>query len=261
MSEKITDKPEAVDELIGTGSEIAGGAAGAAIGFFTGGPGGAVIGGAAGPFLSKVFRNMASEIGQRILGHREKERVGAAIAYAAVKIRENLAAGKQPRQDDFFKPHPGDRSAAEEIVEGVLLTAQKEWQEKKLRFHGFLLANIAFNPVDRPLANLLVRTSERISYRQMCLLNIFANKHNFPLRQTNYREIGTISPPLGPLLQEVYDLYLQAMVHGSGEAWISVGDINPSKVEVQGTGGMLYNWMELGNLDSKDVAEVAKILS
>ena len=49
-----------------------------------------------------------------------------------------------------------DRSFADEIIEGVLLAAQREYQEKKLPLYGNLLTNIAFrSDIDRVTANRL----------------------------------------------------------------------------------------------------------
>jgi hypothetical protein len=47
----------------------------------------------------------------------------------------------------IFRIAPDDRGVAREILEGVLLAAQKERQEKKVTLYGNLYANIAFDPV------------------------------------------------------------------------------------------------------------------
>jgi hypothetical protein len=46
---------------------------------------------------------------------------------ARMKNTEKIDKGMQLRQDDFFSQQPG-RSSAEEIVEGVLLAAQREYE-------------------------------------------------------------------------------------------------------------------------------------
>jgi len=144
MTDQSDTKSDALNSLIGIGSDIAGGVAGAAIGLIAAGPEGAVAGGAASPLIKHTLRRIAIEIKQRILGQREVIRIGATLAYAAAKIKEKIEAGQQIREDDFFKEQEGERPAAEEIAEGVLLAAQREHQEKKLQFYGNLLANIVF---------------------------------------------------------------------------------------------------------------------
>jgi hypothetical protein len=265
MTKRKKGKSEPVDDLIEIGSDIAGGTAGAALGFFTAGPAGAVLGGATAPLLVHTFRKMASEIRHRYLGVREEVRIGATIAFAARKIQENIANGQQIRQDGFFETQPGERAAAEEVLEALLLVAQREHQEKKLPFYGNLLANIAFHhEIDRAYANLLIRLGDQISYRQMCLLVLFASqrKDGYHLRQEDYRSASTTADTIA-LLQEIYELYSQGMLNASGEALLGIGDVKPAKMKVQGTGAMLCNLMELWRIESlreEDLIETAILL-
>src|ERR1700722_11432935 len=97
------EKNENLNSLIKTGSEITGVAAGGALGFLAGGAFGAAAGGTAGGLLSKRLEKLGTEIKKRFLGPREEIRVGAALTFAANKIKENLDAGKKYRNDDFFQ--------------------------------------------------------------------------------------------------------------------------------------------------------------
>src|ERR1051326_659774 len=66
------------------------------------------------------------------------------------------------------------RSTAEEIAEAVLVAAERDHEERKLRYYGNLLANLAFSDgIDRAEANLLTRLAQGLSYAQLCLLSIF----------------------------------------------------------------------------------------
>ncbi len=62
----------------------------------------AVGGAAAGVLVSRALRQLGSEIQQRLLGPRQRVRVGAAFAIAAETIAGRLEAGERPRSDDFF---------------------------------------------------------------------------------------------------------------------------------------------------------------
>ena len=124
------------------GSDIAGAATGSAIGFLTGGPGGAAIGGATGVIISKSL----SDITDRLLSNREKMRVGATATFALTKIKSRLDSGDKLRNDGFFEEKEGGRPDAEEIFEGVLLKAKNEHEEKKAKILGNIFANIAFLP-------------------------------------------------------------------------------------------------------------------
>jgi hypothetical protein len=94
----------------------------------------------------------------RMLGQRERVRVGAVVVYSYEKFQENIKDGQPLRQDGFFVDAFGERPADKEIFEGIMIAAQRERQEKKLRFLGNLVANIAFHPeYDRAHANHLIK--------------------------------------------------------------------------------------------------------
>jgi hypothetical protein len=88
------EEDERVIDIVETGSEIAGATTGAALGLLVGGPAGAVAGAAAGPVAARTLRGLAAEFRERVLGHREEVRVGAAIAFASDKLREKLDAAR-----------------------------------------------------------------------------------------------------------------------------------------------------------------------
>jgi len=262
VSEKEKNESKDLENLINAGSEISGGAVGGVLGFLMAGPVGAAVGGAAGPVLTRTINFVAQEIKNRVLGKREEARIGATIVFASQKIQENLKEGQQVRNDDFFTKDSTHRSAAEEILEGVLLASQQEHEEKKLKYVGNLLANIAFHPeIDRAQANLLVRLAERLSYRQLCLLFLFAPKGNpMNLKSGDYRTGGIKGTQKISLLQEIYDMYQQAMLNCGDSALIDISDIDPSRMKTHGMGGWLYQLMELKTISMDDIKASANLL-
>src|SRR5215212_4639843 len=84
---KDRDNDEQIRDLIETGTDITGGAVGAAAGLLIGGPAGAL-----------ALRYLASEFTHRVLGQREEARVGAVLEFAAEKIQQNIEQGQQVRQ-------------------------------------------------------------------------------------------------------------------------------------------------------------------
>jgi len=249
--------------LLEAGTDIAGGTAGALIGLGLGGPIGVVAEGAGGPALARTALYLASEIKRRMLSKREEQRIGAAIIFAGEKIRENRESGQQVRQDDFFREQPDDRAAAEEIFESVLLAAQREPQEKKLRYYGTLVANIAFHPeISREQANLLTKLAENLSYQQLCLLAVFANNDRWgqSLRQDSYNDGGLSSDDEIAAVQEAYELYSQSLVNCGGDALIGLTHVIPSQMQTQGFGSTLYALMELWEINSYDLDRVIQLL-
>lgn len=250
-----------VVELLGAGSEVAGGVAGAAIGVMAAGPVGGLIGGGVGPIVAYALKKLGNEIHRRLLSPREQQRIGGVIAYAVQRIKEKLDAGEQVRSDGFFASDANSRAPAEEIYEGIILAAQREHEEKKLPFMGNLMANLAFHPeIDRGYANFLVRLAENLSYRQLCLLFVFALNDKSGLRQTSYRGITSFAPLLLGILQEAMELSQWDMI-GSGEANLGFYDIAPGKTATQAAGAHLFNLMELIRLPISDVQALASILA
>ena len=140
--------------LVEGGAEIAGGAVGGALGFLAGGPGGAAVLGAAGVATALAFKHAGSEIADRLLGPRERKRLGGVLALAASEIAARIQAGESPRQDGFFDSAPGS-AAGEEVVESILQKSQREPEEKKLPYMARLLASISFDDtISAELAHL-----------------------------------------------------------------------------------------------------------
>ena len=105
--------------LIEGSTELAGAAAGAAVGLI-GGPVGAFAGAGAGVVMTRVLKRVGADIQRRLLGPRQRIRIGAAFAFAVDEIAERLAAGETPRSD-WARGEDDRRPEAEEILEGVLL--------------------------------------------------------------------------------------------------------------------------------------------
>jgi len=104
-----------------------GAGAGGVLGFFIGGPAGAATGGVVGALVPDLLQKAGEEFSQRVLGKREEFRIGTTMFYAATRIKERIENGEAIRDDDFFDNNGVNRSVSEEIVEGILLTAQKEY--------------------------------------------------------------------------------------------------------------------------------------
>jgi hypothetical protein len=269
-------KPETADpegthyrRLMEAGADITGNLAGSALGFLVAGPAGALAGAAASPIVKHLVA-LASDVIRRTMSTRETKRIGATLAFAAAKIQEKLDSGQQPRDDGFFASDSHQRAAADEIAEGVVIAAQREHEEKKLKFYGNLLANLAFVPgIDRGYSNFLLKSAENLSYRQLCLLALFVLKNSIQgghLRQTSYRPAqGTqnVNIPLTtvPLLYEIFDLYSRGLISGGGGALLGLTDINPSEIVVQGAGSVLVNLMELLTIDLPDLNALIPALS
>ena len=167
-----------IERLLERGNEmLVGGAAAVtsgAVAFLLGeGPESRAVGGIASKGIEIALRNVGSDISERQLGSREEIRVGAAYAIAAAEISLRLKNGDALRDDDFFDKRQTGRSDAEEVAEGVLLKVQREPEEKKIPYMGYLLSSVAFDPqISVQLAHQLTKIPEQLTYRQLCILRL-----------------------------------------------------------------------------------------
>jgi hypothetical protein len=261
MSEQIEvgdKKKKDISDLIDGGIEIAGGAVGGALGFFAGGPVAAAALGAAGAAAAKVLKNIGQEVSERLLGPREKVRIGAVLAIAAAEINKRIVSGEKVRTDGFFDEKPSGRPDAEEVAESVLLKSQREPEEKKVPYMGHLLSGVAFDPqISVHMAHQITKAAEQLTYRQLCILKLAVTKQVWGLRDGDYRGQSSFSKELYQVLYECIDLYYRGFINFGGEVAFGPTDIKPGKMMVQGLGADIYNLMRLVTIPEEDIAPIA----
>ena len=239
------------------------GAVGAAIGLL-GGPPGAVLGGFVGGAFSTAVKKLASEMDKRFMGPREQARVGVVCALGAAEIVERINAGDKLREDGFFEEGEAGRSDAEEVWESLLSKCQREASERKLPYMGHLFAALAFDgTIDLDLAHQIISEAERLSYRQLCIVRVFAVRESFNLKSEPYvsrgRETVGLSKKRYAVLLECFNLYNRGFL-GSPNTALTVPQIVPSELRVQGIGVVIHNLMRLDLIPEKDLSAVAKRL-
>ncbi len=257
-------KDEMIEFLIESGSEITGATTGAVIGGAVAGPAGAMLGIAGGKAVEKVFSKLGSEIKNRVLSKRESNKIGATATYALEKIEENIKNGKKLRDDGFFNDDDTNRSTADEIVEGIMFSAQREHEEKKLKYYGNLIANIAFDKtISREQSNQLINIAKRLTYRQIKLINLFAINQQLPikiLKKDSYVNNGVSGYILISVLQDTLELYNIGLVGGNGSVILEMPYIVPADIRVQGMGAILYNLMELSTMPYTELQDLINVL-
>lgn len=255
-----------VRRILDTGTQIVGASAGAYLGLLTGlGPTGTAVSGAAfGPVITQGL----VELGRRVLGPRQEARVGATAFYIADRIQHRLDAGEPLRDDGFFGADGGDRTAADEVLEGVLIKAGEAYEEKKIRWLSNLFASVAFDASISPSrANHLVSLAGDLNYRQLVLISIIGQQHKDGplLRNANARGDAGLgirrNDEAMAILTEMYDLVQRGIAHQMSEIWMVGPDMGkPGDVRLNHSGAMLYNLMELGMMDRAEWLEVVRVL-
>ena len=248
--------------LINKGTEILGGAAGSAVGTVIGsllaGPGGALVGGGIGAAATMTFRAVGHDLSSRLLSPREQARVGGVFTLAAAEIVERCKNGESIRDDGFFDTGGGGRTDAEEVWESTLLKSQREPEEKKLPYMAHLLANLAFDTeISAAMAHQMTKAAESMTYRQLCILQLSANKERFSLRKRSYEGQDSFSKDLYQLIFEYYDLYNRGLINFRGTLAASLVDVNPGAATPQALGVDIYNQMRLCLIPNDELTPIA----
>lgn len=225
----------------------AGAVASAAVGTAVAGPAGVVGGALLGSMIDHAFTKIGEEISKRSLGPAENKRVGSVLNQAEIIVSERMSRGDELRVDGFVESGSDDRPASEELLEGFLLSAQKEYEEKKLPYLSRLYANLLFAPeVSRPTANRLLKIANELTYRQLVILHVLATMLNLKadlLKQASYGSVAGAENVA--VASEIYELYRMSLI-GSSEVIFDAAGINPSSLSIIGFGANLVNLMELG---------------
>ena len=271
-SEKNAEGKHSIERLLERGTEIlAGGAAAVtsgAVAFLLGeGPEARAIGGIASKGIEMALRNVGSDISERQLGAREEIRVGAAFAFAAAEIKRRLDEGDELRNDDFFDEKLSRRSDAEEVMESVLLKAQREPEEKKIPYMGYLFSSIAFDSeISAQMAHQLTKSAEDLTYRQLCILRLCDAKDKYQLRDRHYNDPTSCNKSLYQILHECHNLYQSGFIYhkgtlsvGGSEAFVPT-DLNPRSMILNGLGIDLFNLMKLSLIPDDAIAPIAEQL-
>jgi len=255
--ENEPDKDAGIRRLINSGLEIAGGAVGGALGFLAGGPAGAALLGAGGTVAAMALKHIGQDVSERLFGPREKVRIGGVLAIAAGEIRQRIEVGESIRTDGFFEQKRTGRSDAEEVAESVLLKSQREPEEKKIPYMGYLLAGVAFDTeISAHMAHQITKAAEQLTYRQLCLLKLAVVKDDLGLRAEDYRKQGQFQKRLYQILYECLDLYHKGFLNFGGGVVFGPTDIAPAKMTVQGLGADIYNLMKLSLIPNEDLLPI-----
>ena len=211
------------DQSIKYGLDIAssgvGSGAGALLGALVAGPPGALLGGIAGKVVEIALSTVCKEILARQLGRREVIRVNTVAGVVIHEIRRRIEAGDSVRADDFFDVKLADRSDAEEVAESVILKVQREPEERKIPYMGYLLSGIIFDAeIGAQLAHQLTKIAEQLTYRQLCILKLAVMKDEYELRDRDYRDHSDFGKDLCQILYECAELYDKQYINYRGEA-------------------------------------------
>jgi len=251
---------EATARFLTAGADITGAAYGAAAGGMLGGPVGAGLGATIGGLLGAAVKEFA----HRVLSWREEVRVGATLHYVTQACNERLEAGDELRTDGFFDLSDKGRSRADEITEGVLIAAQRQHEERKIEFLGYLLANIAFeSQVDAHLASWSVKIANELTWAQYCILAIVGGSGDvsFPVfhrhdKAPNWSSFGINEQILSLAQREI----IGAEPPKNPVLGLPYPNLNPGDQRLRGSGRLLHDLMWLDRIPDAYRANIVRLL-
>lgn len=245
-----------------TGAEMFAVSISSFIGTAVGGPFGAVAGGLLGVILTKICTDLTN----RNLSSKEEERITKTLIFANQKTEEHIQKNHIARKDDFYKEDATKRSNAIEIIEGILLKSKDEYQENKLEFFGYFLANISFyENISIEDANHMLNIVSRLTYRQMCILSLIGTKNEFQnikFKKGMYRDMPNPAIETIIVFQEIYDIINGLGLVNNGDAAI-LGwyDIMPNELIFSEIGQLYFDIMELHRIPKKHRLNLIKHLT
>jgi hypothetical protein len=222
-----------------------------------------------------LITKFANELDTRKLSELETLRVSEVMEFTINKIYDNLKAHKKIRRDGFFTNKIEDISDGEEIFEGIIISSQREFENRKLKYYGKMLANIAFREdVSKVDAVQLIKLAEQLTYRQYLILSLIGTSQIMKNSQFGnmpfLRDTPFATDPKGThvqyshisVYQDIYEMYKIGLLNSEGDAILELGYIVPSKLNMQGVGVRLYELMELDKLenDFSDIGDLLNIL-
>ncbi len=239
----------------GTGAGVA-----SALGFLAAGPAGAGALGVAGYFVGEALEQLAEQLITDVFPRKEKARIGQAVAGAVSVAAEHAKAGHQPRQDGFFG---GEGSASEEVFDGVVDAARSAHETRKAWHLGAFFGHAAYDErLDGADVLFLLERARSLTYRQFCLLAIFADTSSWGLSPDTFRSVGVPeNVRLVTVRREVLELERRGMVYRSDDtALLDVTDVLPAVMALDDLGEALHAYASLHTIPSADLEQVASLL-
>ena len=268
--EKNHQKDEDILQLIDISGEITGSTiAGLAIGFLSGDPFIAAALGISGKALEIGIRKFGNEILKRMMGPREKVRVGAAVAFALAGIRQRLENGEKPRKDGFFDKNDKGRSESDEVLENMVLKVQREPEEKKAPYIAKIYENTYFHQeISTDLSHKIIKSAEQLTYQQLCILSMVGKRKDNQEFLGNFQSNFQSDLPLevSKLLHDCFELITNGYIQGglmltySGQL-PQYETLNPASMHPGNIGRVIFELMNLKDIPDDDIVPIAKLLN
>ncbi len=216
-----------------------------------------------------ALSTVAADVLNRYLSEMERNRVESVANLAAQEISDRMKAGESLRRG-----WTDGSSTYHEVIENLLLKAQREPEGKKLPYMAHLLANLAFGvegiEIDVNVSHGLLDKAAYLRYSQLCLLRlsylVSTEDDHLDLRSVQYRdsdyeprEIDTFR--MIHLMSDIRELDFEELIDAGGGAFLlSSTDTIPSSLKLGNMGKILYIMMGLSEIPNSDLTTMKALL-
>ena len=210
-------------------------------------------------FLLSALQPVAEDFASRALSTKERDRVDRTYEEIIDKIWKRLEAGSVPRTDDYWAPNAERVSNATVLLEGVLIKARDEYEEKKRRYFPNLCANMCFaEHLAYERLNTILRLFEQLTYRQLQILAYVNHNEEINIKgwESNIRLI-TETDKYYDIYCEVLNLYNSNLLRNPQRGWSSEG---VSCLNLSPLGKDMVLLTELDNMLESEISEVASYI-
>lgn len=213
------------------------------------------------PYVGTTFQTIISDIGSDIISRslsiKEQSRIGKAFYFALKKINDNATNSKPFRDDDFSKYSSESLSEASEFLEAVLIDAQKEYQEKKIKFLGNLYANSLFKKeFDKHWLFYFLKLSESLSFRQLCYIAVLKDKPMYGLDRKVDIQKDSYAIMRADQRYELYQMILPNIIKGPTEFNANIA-FPIEWYNIDWVGEQLFELMNLNEIEQEDIHRYA----
>jgi hypothetical protein len=254
-------KKDRLKSLLVQSASMFGGAMAGAMGAAAGGPAAGFALGAVSTLVSNSFAQIGKEFAERHLGPKEEEKIGATMLMIDQLISERFEAGARIRDDDFFKNTKSGDSKAKNITEDALNKARNEAESKKLKFYAELIASSTVDTsISDVMAHQMIKYLDQMSYRQLLILKSISSPYRERFRASSYADVTEYEQIQIEILFELYELISKQFVANGDVIALSIADIVPNRLKIQGMGAHIFNHAKLKQIPYEEWSPVALVL-
>ena len=207
-------------------------------------------------FLAPIAVNVTENFLQRTLTSLQSDRLQLAFQKISYNFKCKNEKGKNIRTDKFMLNNDGEE--AKQVLEGILLNIQDEYEKKKVEYHANLFTNLCYD--ERVLFEQAICVSKiikEISYRQLCIIAYTYGQKNLKTSgwQARFKNFPILAS-YGDFYSELFHLEQRGILQQDcpGQA---IGGV---PLKISELGKIIFNELSLEDLPLEDVSLIGSLI-